>query len=548
MDLADRFQSMPDGIEKTAMAQQLFGRSGRDLLWVLNQGRAGIEAAQAAASEYGLVLSQNSIQKVQQFKLAQQDAQQAVNGLALEIAMVALPPIANLTRQFAQGIVNIRGWAAALKEDAGNAITDFASKLGGLPAQIAKNTARANMPSTGLLGPPEDTDEAESASAAAQQAMKDAEELKRAQGLVMIDYQDKIRAAEGPVDALRARIDTLRRSQEAQRLEQERGTAAIDDQIGALDAQSAAIQLEMFRPIAAQLLAQPATGDPGNRLARIGVQRTLLSLEKEAQGEPSRLAEINSRAAINALQSQLDLEQAKVQAIKDQQTEYQRLIALMEYMPEKYGKTERERMAIESGHPAYNPPNFPTGFERWHGAQPDPSDQGRVETERQPWALGAHPEYGAAEPVVRELFNWTDRLGDLLDRYLLDPLGIHAPPVAANTPSLVGQARIDWEDARRQASSWAPGNPNAERLQIPERWHGAQPPVPPEPSAVRLPSEMTIHVDVAGRIAKAEGGEYGLPAQLAAQLADAVGDFVGNLIQGGSLATNRTPNTAPGGN
>lgn len=62
-EVMDRFKAMPDGPQKAAAAMDLFGRSGRELIPVLNQGAAGLErmrheegnistAAAAAAREF----------------------------------------------------------------------------------------------------------------------------------------------------------------------------------------------------------------------------------------------------------------------------------------------------------------------------------------------------------------------------------------------------------------------------------------------------------------------------------------------------------------
>lgn len=53
--VADKFQHMEDGPKKAALAMQLFGRSGRDLIPVLNLGSSGIEALNAKLGEYGVV-------------------------------------------------------------------------------------------------------------------------------------------------------------------------------------------------------------------------------------------------------------------------------------------------------------------------------------------------------------------------------------------------------------------------------------------------------------------------------------------------------------
>jgi hypothetical protein len=53
VQLADLFASMPDGVEKTALAVQLFGKAGMDMIPMLNQGSRGLAEAQEKAAEYG---------------------------------------------------------------------------------------------------------------------------------------------------------------------------------------------------------------------------------------------------------------------------------------------------------------------------------------------------------------------------------------------------------------------------------------------------------------------------------------------------------------
>ena len=57
LDLAQRFQSMPDSAEKAAIAVGIFGKAGTDMIPFLNQGRKGIEALKQEAKELGLLLS-----------------------------------------------------------------------------------------------------------------------------------------------------------------------------------------------------------------------------------------------------------------------------------------------------------------------------------------------------------------------------------------------------------------------------------------------------------------------------------------------------------
>lgn len=50
LDISDRFAKMPDGAEKSALAMQLFGKSGVELIPMLNEGRAALEKYQATIS------------------------------------------------------------------------------------------------------------------------------------------------------------------------------------------------------------------------------------------------------------------------------------------------------------------------------------------------------------------------------------------------------------------------------------------------------------------------------------------------------------------
>jgi hypothetical protein len=57
VDIADKFARMEDGATKTALAVQLFGRSGAELIPFLNQGREGIGALTAEADRLGVTIS-----------------------------------------------------------------------------------------------------------------------------------------------------------------------------------------------------------------------------------------------------------------------------------------------------------------------------------------------------------------------------------------------------------------------------------------------------------------------------------------------------------
>lgn len=53
--VADKFAQMADGPKKTALAMQVFGKAGAELIPILNQGRAGLDEFSKAAEDFGAV-------------------------------------------------------------------------------------------------------------------------------------------------------------------------------------------------------------------------------------------------------------------------------------------------------------------------------------------------------------------------------------------------------------------------------------------------------------------------------------------------------------
>lgn len=94
--LSDRFAKMPDGIQKTALAMDLFGRGGRQMIPLLNEGAAGIQAMQAEAKKLGLVLTTEQAKASEQFNDDLTRLQGAMKGLTLQLGTALLPAFTDL--------------------------------------------------------------------------------------------------------------------------------------------------------------------------------------------------------------------------------------------------------------------------------------------------------------------------------------------------------------------------------------------------------------------------------------------------------------------
>lgn len=91
LDLSDRFQAMPDGAEKTALAVELFGKSGADLIPFLNQGREGIGALTTELQALGVQIGGDTATQAEVFNDALAKVRLAVSSIASRVIEAFLP-------------------------------------------------------------------------------------------------------------------------------------------------------------------------------------------------------------------------------------------------------------------------------------------------------------------------------------------------------------------------------------------------------------------------------------------------------------------------
>lgn len=101
-DIADYFRKHAGAANNAALANQLFGRSGYELLPILEQGRAGIAAITEEARKYGLILDAATIERNAAFTFQLKEAQMAGEGLALSLGNALLPGLAALGQAFSK--------------------------------------------------------------------------------------------------------------------------------------------------------------------------------------------------------------------------------------------------------------------------------------------------------------------------------------------------------------------------------------------------------------------------------------------------------------
>ena len=93
-DVADRFQKMPDGIEKNATALELFGRSGTTLIPLLNKGSTGIKELEAQADKLGLTLTDKTITSVAKYIESTKKLKEQQDALKVAVGTLTTPVMA----------------------------------------------------------------------------------------------------------------------------------------------------------------------------------------------------------------------------------------------------------------------------------------------------------------------------------------------------------------------------------------------------------------------------------------------------------------------
>ena len=122
-DIADRFQDLPNGPEKAAVAMDIFGRSGQKMITLLNGGSEALD-------EFGFELSENFARNSETFNDNLTKVGIEIDRLRMQVLDDLLPALIDLSETFIDITKSIRDAADA-----------FAKFFGiGDEAMIAKNT------------------------------------------------------------------------------------------------------------------------------------------------------------------------------------------------------------------------------------------------------------------------------------------------------------------------------------------------------------------------------------------------------------------------
>lgn len=147
MDVADKFAEMDDGAQKAQMATELFGKSGADLIPMLNGGSAGLKEMGDQADRLGVTLDGNTARAAEQFNDNITILKSGVQGFGNQVMKGLLPALNNLGNEMvataengdqmasaADGVVAILKGVVSVAVTVSAALQGIGNAIGGIAA------------------------------------------------------------------------------------------------------------------------------------------------------------------------------------------------------------------------------------------------------------------------------------------------------------------------------------------------------------------------------------------------------------------------------
>lgn len=103
-EIADRFKGMADGTGKTAYAMAIFGKSGKDMIPILNKGSEGIRETKEEMEKLGFTFDEVALKRAVALNENLEKLEMAAANLAGRVAMEVVPGLLNMSEVFIDNI------------------------------------------------------------------------------------------------------------------------------------------------------------------------------------------------------------------------------------------------------------------------------------------------------------------------------------------------------------------------------------------------------------------------------------------------------------
>jgi TP901 family phage tail tape measure protein len=130
LELAEKFKGMKDGAEKSAIANTIFGRSGVQLIPILNQGKEGIAKLTEEAERLGIVFSTDDAQAAADLTDDMNSLSKSFEGAFKTLSVQMMPILSGIANSITGVITKITAWIKENPELA-RVLTITTAALGG---------------------------------------------------------------------------------------------------------------------------------------------------------------------------------------------------------------------------------------------------------------------------------------------------------------------------------------------------------------------------------------------------------------------------------
>jgi hypothetical protein len=110
MEVAFAIADVEDAAMRSAIAQQVFGKSGTALLPMLSNGRAGLQAMREEAIRLGYSLGQDAVDQGKNFKDVLQQMEMALGSLSMDVAQVLIPILVDMMTWIKEAAISFKQW------------------------------------------------------------------------------------------------------------------------------------------------------------------------------------------------------------------------------------------------------------------------------------------------------------------------------------------------------------------------------------------------------------------------------------------------------
>jgi hypothetical protein len=132
VDLAQKFSVMQDGPMKTALAMQLFGKAGAEMVPLLNRGKAGITDLMDEAKKLGIVIDDDTAAAAKHFEESMNKLKAAADGVGNKLMKELLPSLQLVVDNIAAGATDSESRFGDLLKVAGFVGKAFLVAFGGI--------------------------------------------------------------------------------------------------------------------------------------------------------------------------------------------------------------------------------------------------------------------------------------------------------------------------------------------------------------------------------------------------------------------------------